>query len=131
MIVYTESLSGITEDQLSGFFVGWVKVPPRAVHLKVLENSSHVILAKDSETGQVVGFINALSDAVMTAYIPMLEVLPDYQSQGIGTELMKRMLAKLGNLYMIDLLCDADLQPFYGRFGMQKTTGMMIRTMHE
>lgn len=131
MIAYTDSLEGVSEDQLQGFFVGWIKVPPPAVHLQALQNSTHVVLAKDSETGKVIGFINALSDKVMTAYIPMLEVLPGYQSKGIGSELMRRMLTKLQGMYMIDLLCEAEMQPFYERFGMQKTTGMMIRNMHD
>jgi hypothetical protein len=28
---------------------------------------------------------------------------------------------------MIDLLCDPDVQPFYGRLGMRPATGMLIR----
>lgn len=48
-----------------------------------------------------------------------------------GSELMKRMLDKLNDMYMVDLLCDADIQSFYERFAMQKTTAMMFRNMHE
>ncbi|HFL3236868.1 TPA: hypothetical protein ACG3KH_004337, partial [Clostridioides difficile] len=33
----------------------------------------------------------------------------------------------LGDLYMIDLLCDEELQKFYERTGMRKASGMMIR----
>lgn len=130
-ITYSDSVEGVTEDQLQGFFVGWVKVPPPSVHLKALQNSDFVVLAKDADTGKVIGFINALSDQVMTAYVPMIEVLPEYQSEGIGSELMRRMLEKLKDMYMVDLLCEADMQAFYERFGMKKTTGMMIRNMHE
>ncbi len=75
----------------------------------------------------MVGFINAISDGVLSAYIPLLEVLPAYQGQGIGTELARRMLDKLRDLYMIDLLCDADLQPFYARLGMRPYTAMLFR----
>ena len=81
----------------------------------------------DSVTGQVVGFINAISDGVLTAYIPLLEVLPAYQGQGIGATLVTRLLARLDHLYMVDLLCDADVQPFYARLGMRPATGMMVR----
>lgn len=125
--MYTDSIEGITEDQLYGFFVGWAKIPSPSVHLKVLQNSDFIVLAKDSESGKVVGFINAISDHVMTAYIPMLEVLPEYQSKGIGSELMRRMLEKLKGMYMVDLLCEPEMQLFYERFGMKKTTAMMIR----
>jgi ribosomal protein S18 acetylase RimI-like enzyme len=68
-----------------------------------------------------------VSDGVSCAYIPHLEVLPAYQGQGIGTELIRQMLAKFRQLYMIDLICDPELQPFYERFGMHKVTGMVVR----
>jgi ribosomal protein S18 acetylase RimI-like enzyme len=65
----------------------------------------------------VIGFATAISDGVMSAYIPFLEVLPEYQRQGIGTELIRRLLGQLDGLYMVDLSCDAALQPFYERLG--------------
>ena len=37
------------------------------------------------------------------------------------------MLERLGDLYMVDLLCDAELQPFYARFGMRPAVGMLRR----
>ncbi|MBA2682288.1 MAG: GNAT family N-acetyltransferase, partial [Ktedonobacteraceae bacterium] len=73
----------------------------------------------------------AITDHVLCAYIPLLEVLPSYQGQGIGTELVRRMLEKLNNIYMVDLLCDPDLQPFYARAGMQPTTGMLLRNYRQ
>ena len=83
--------------------------------------------APDAAVDRVVGFITAISDGVLAAYIPLLEVLPDYRGQGIGTELVRRLLHKLNGLYMVDVLCDPGLQPFYARLGMLPSTGMMIR----
>ncbi len=37
------------------------------------------------------------------------------------------MLDKLKDIYMIDLLCDTDLQDFYIGLGMRMATGMLIR----
>lgn len=79
----------------------------------------------------VVGFITAITDHVLSAYIPLLEVLPSYQGQGIGLELVQRMLEKLNSIYMVDLLCDPDLQPFYARAGMQPASGMLVRNYHQ
>ena len=81
----------------------------------------------DEESGHVVGFITAISDHVLSAYIPLLEVLPEYRGRGIGRELVGRMLDRLRGLYMIDLVCDPDLEPFYTSMGMYPATGMMIR----
>ena len=93
----------------------------------MLANANRIVLAFDVEKERVVGFINALTDHVLTAYIPLLEVLPDYRRQGIGAELVRRMLEGLRDLYMVDLLCDPALQPFYRRLGMLDASGMMIR----
>jgi ribosomal protein S18 acetylase RimI-like enzyme len=118
MIVYEEDASAVAPEQLEGFFVGWPSPPSPERHLELLRGSAHVVLARD-EDGRVVGFVTAISDGVLSAYIPLLEVLPEYQGRGIGTELMRRMLAKLRGLYMVDLSCDAALEPFYRRLGLQ------------
>ncbi len=126
MIRYLTNTDGIAADQLrGGFFEGWPNPPAPEVHLRSLQNSAAVVLALDGET--VVGFVNAISDHVLAAYIPLLEVLPDYRRQGIGGELMKRILAELRHLYVIDLMCDPELQPFYERFGMNRYSGMIMR----
>jgi predicted N-acetyltransferase YhbS len=75
----------------------------------------------------VVGFVTAISDGILCAYIPLLEVLPTHQHQGIGSELMRRMLEMLHEIYMIDLLCDPDLQAFYSKVGMEESSGVLVR----
>ncbi len=127
MIKYLHSAEGIIPAQLDGFFVGWPNPPTPETHLRLLRNSGAVVLAVDTATGQVVGFITAITDNVLAAYIPFLEVLPAYQHQGIGLTLVRRMLARLQDLYMIDLLCDADIQPFYEQLGMFRAVGMCAR----
>ena len=125
MVEYSDSIQNITSDNLQGFFVGWQNTPTPEIHIKLLQHSDYKIVAKEGE--KVVGFITAITDGTLAAYIPFLEVLPEYQKQGIGKELVGQMLEKLKGFYMIDLLCDAELQPFYEQLGMQKATGMMKR----
>lgn len=127
MIVYTEALDGITPERLRGFFVGWPNPPSPTTHWRILTNSTHIVLALDGTDGSVVGCVTALSDGVLTAYIPMLEVLPAYQGRGIGSELVRRLLARLEGLYAVDLLCDPDVQPFYARLGLRPASGMLLR----
>ncbi len=127
MITYRTDTEGITAEMLKGFFVRWPNPPSCETHLRLLKNAYRVVLAVDDQTNRVVGFINAIGDGVLSAYIPLLEVLPDYQMQGIGDELVQRMLKLLNNLYMIDLTCDRRLQKFYERFGLRPHTGMMVR----
>lgn len=127
MIVYQDNADGVAEPDLAGFFVGWPSPPSPATHLRLLRGSTHIVLAREEAGGRVVGFVTAISDGVLCAYIPLLEVLPPYQAQGIGAALMGRMLALLRELYMVDLLCDAELQPYYERLGMRRATGMFLR----
>lgn len=127
MIIYTDSLSDVTSEHLQGgFFVGWPNPPAPTTHYHILANSAAIVLARIAD-GTVVGFITAVSDGISCAYIPHLEVLPAYQGRGIGTELVRRMLAKLRHLYMIDLVCDPSVQPFYERLGMHPLVGMVVR----
>ncbi len=126
-IRYTDDLDRISAAHLHGFFVGWAQPPSPATHLRLLHQSTHALVAIDESLGSVVGFITALSDGVLSAYIPLLEVLPGHRGHGIGSELVRRMLGRLDGCYMVDLLCDENLQSFYEKLGMRRASGMMIR----
>src|SRR3954466_4412704 len=109
MISYTTSLDSISADHLrGGFFVGWPHPPSPETHLRVLQGSAYLVLARDGdahdEHALVVGYVTAISDGVLAAYIPHLEVLPAYKGRGIGTELVRRMFDQLQHIYMIDLI---------------------------
>jgi ribosomal protein S18 acetylase RimI-like enzyme len=125
MITYQKSLNGILQGDLTGFFEGWKPPVSPEKHLEILNNSYKVILALDGN--KVIGFINAISDKLLSAYIPMLEVLPEYRGKGIGKELVNRMLGELKKFYMVDLCCDEELSGFYEKIGMRKSAGMIKR----
>ena len=128
MIDYTDRLDELEPGHLGGFFVGWPNPPSAERHLELLRGSAAVELALDGDNGQVVGFVTAVGDGVLSAYIPLLEVLPAYQGRGIGSELVRRLLARLADLYMVDVCCDAELEPFYRRLGFRTLDrGMGIR----
>ena len=129
MIQYLDSPDGIKPAQLKGFFVGWPKPPSPETHVKILQGSSYVVLAVETESDNVIGFVNATSDRVLSAYIPLLEVLPEFQGRGIGGELVRRLMAKLDGLYMIDLVCNDDLIPFYEKFGLASSRSMKVVSM--
>jgi ribosomal protein S18 acetylase RimI-like enzyme len=124
---YEDDLSGLRPEDLALFFVDWPVAPSPEQRLAILRGSDRVLLAREPDSGRVVGLATAITDGVLSAYIPLLEVLPEYQGSGIGTELMRRLLEDLRDLYMVDLVCDPQLEAFYRRFGMVPLTGMALR----
>lgn len=125
-LAYQTTTDGLTEDQLTGgFFQGWPNPPSPATHLRILEASDHKVVA--IRDGRVIGFIAAISDGVLSAYITLLEVLPEEQGKGIGHSLMNQLLDDIGDIYMIDLTCDAHFSRFYAELGFATSTGMSRR----
>ena len=129
-VVYTTDVAQVSAADLHGFFVDWPVRPSRERHLEILRGSDHVVLAREGEEGRVVGFVTAISDGVVSAFIPLLEVLPERRGEGIGTELVRRLLAALEDLYMVDLMCNPELEPFYRRFELVPLSGMGLRRRH-
>jgi len=68
---------------------------------------------------KLIGYVDTLSNGVTDAYIQDLMVNPEYQGRGIGTELMNLMIARLkeNKIYMISVVYEEKLLPFYKRFG--------------
>ena len=67
----------------------------------------------------LIGYIDCVSNGVTDAYIQDLMVHPDYQRRGIGTELMTIMISylKQKHIYMISVVFEETLKPFYEKFG--------------
>lgn len=124
-IEFRTGMEGVDASMVEGMFVGW-PTPPSAERLvQVMAGSHRRVWALAG--GRVVGYVAAISDGVLNASIPWLEVHPDWQGRGIGSELVRRLVAQLGDMYAIDLLCDADLLPWYESLGFTPVAGAAIR----
>ena len=124
MIDYTDSLDGIMPDMLEGFFRGWKTPHTPEAHLEIMRNSQHVVLALHPDRHSVVGFVTALTDGTQAAFIPLLEVLPDYQRRGIGTALMREGLSRLKGLNARGC-CVVGHPEYYKRFGFRNIPGLV------
>lgn len=84
---------------------------------RAIKNSHMVYSAWDNE--KLVGLINSLSDGVMTVYFHYLLVRPEYQSLGIGTELIKLMLDKYKDFARkVVIAYDSEVE-FYKKCGFE------------
>ena len=73
------------------------------------------------------GFATAITDGVLCASIPLLEVLPAHRGQGVGTRLVERLTTRLDDLYAIDLVCDENAAEFYEALGFRRGVAMSVR----
>lgn len=126
MIRYSTDVDALDVTHLAGpFFVGWPDPPDAAMHLRILHAARHTVVALDGDA--VVGFVTAIGDGVLSAFIPLLEVTPGHQGRGIGSELVRRLLAEIGPLYAVDAVCDPELLGFYERLGFRAGTAVARR----
>jgi len=88
-----------------------------------LRGSALVVAARDE--GKIVGTARVVWDGGYAALIKDVLVLPDYQGQGIGKEMMERLLAFLrgklepGYVIQIDLMAADGKEVFYEKLGFQ------------
>lgn len=68
---------------------------------------------------RLIGFARAVTDDVFRAVVEDVIVDQAYRGQGIGRELMRRLLDRLAHVEEIVLVCEEDLIPFYAAFGFE------------
>ena len=95
--------------------VGWNRMEKE--YKNPLLTSYYHIAVYEKEV--LIGYIDCVSNGVTDAYIQDLMVHPDYQRRGIGTELMTIMInyLKQKHIYMISVVFEENLKPFYEKFG--------------
>ena len=78
-----------------------------------LEKSWFTVCAYEGE--RLVGFGRVLSDGVLHAFIVEMIVLPEYQGQGIGRQVLERLVARCleSGIDDIQLFCARDKAGFY------------------
>lgn len=90
--------------------VGWTNYTTNPTMLKnALEHSLFLISARD-ENGKLIGFLRAVGDGYSILYIQDIIVLPEYQRQGIGTQLLRQTLEHFKEVYQIILTTDSELK---------------------
>ena len=90
--------------------VGWTNYTSNPTMLKnALEHSLFLISARDEE-GKLIGFLRAVGDGYSIVYIQDIIVLPEYQRQGIGTQLLRQTLEYFKEVYQMILTTDSELK---------------------
>lgn len=111
----------IPKEQVISLYksVEWSSAEKPDLLLKALNNSHTVITAWDGE--RLVGLGNAISDGYLVVYYPHLAVHPEYQSKGIGMEIMKLMQKKYHGFHQQSIIADGKAVGFYKKCGFVDT----------
>lgn len=83
-----------------------------------LMNSHALLTAWDG--ARLVGLGNAISDGHLVVYYPHLLVDPEYQGNGIGSELMRRLKAIYEGFHQHVLIADGRAIDFYEKCGFTR-----------
>ena len=83
-----------------------------------LTNSHALLTAWDG--ARLVGLGNAISDGHLVVYYPHLLVDPEYQGNGIGSELMRRLKAIYDGFHQHVLIADGRAIDFYEKCGFTR-----------
>lgn len=125
-IAWKDDLAGIDWDEVSALYraAPLGDKPPRDLEL-VFTNSMFRLFV--FESGRLVGAGRALADGRDCAYLCDIAVAPSHQGQGLGKEIVARLVRLASGHKKIILYAVPGREAFYERFGFRRmTTAMAI-----
>ena len=115
MLKYTEDMH-CTKNDLERLYlsVNWNsgKYPDKLY--ESIKNSTYKIFVYDDD--KLIGLVSGLSDGCINLFISYLVIDPEYQKQGIGSELLKRITSKK-EFNRIQLITEDKDKAFYIKNG--------------
>ena len=133
MIKITKETSVSIDDVLHLYqAVGWTNYTNQPQMLEQsLAHSLAIYVARDGE--EIVGLVRLVGDGFSSVFVQDLIVLPSYQRQGIGSDLMKQALSDYKDTYQIQLATEESEKTlgFYRSLGFEvlssfQCTGMIL-----
>lgn len=109
--------------------VGWANYIQNPEMLKAAYNHSLKIYGAYSGE-ELIGIIRVVGDGFSVVFIQDLLVFPEYQRQGIGTALLKKIMEEYNDVYQLHLLTDNTEKTvaFYKNLGFVMDTDIDCRT---
>ncbi|MGK7882373.1 MAG: GNAT family N-acetyltransferase [Crocosphaera sp.] len=94
----------------------------------MLKNSDINLGICEKQSQKLVGFTRVLTDYIYRAVIWDIMVAPSYQKQGLGSQLINKVLhhSKLKNVEVFMLTCLPDMIPYYEKFGFTNHDGKYL-----
>ncbi len=109
--------------------VGWDR-PVTEAELAAVLAAGPAVAAWNGE--ELVGFVRALSDGHLAAYVEDVMVHDRCRHLGVGSALVARLLAELEGVAVVNLFCASSTTPFYEGQGFRpRDSVLMQRGRHE
>ena len=107
MEVILKEYTGYNEEEILGLYasLGWTNYTDKPEMLRNAYLNSLKIYGAYVD-GKLVGIIRAVGDGFSVLFIQDLLVHPDFQRNGIGTLLLKKMLKEYENVYQMHLITE-------------------------
>jgi GNAT superfamily N-acetyltransferase len=96
----------------------WAKGRPYEVVERLIREAQRVVGVYDGE--RQIGFARAFTDGVSLVYLADVYVLPEYRGQGLGIELVRKMIDEGPYANLRWILHTRDMHGLYARFGFKE-----------
>ena len=125
-VVWTDSLEGVDWDELAALYRSAPLGDKRAADLRLVFSNS-LFRCFAFESGSIVAAGRVLADGLDCAYLCDVAVLPSHQGQGLGKEVIARLVERSKSHSKIFLYAVPGKEPLYAKFGFKRmTTAMAI-----
>lgn len=120
MILLKENINNVYEYNYLFDEVGWGSYEEE-VSKKALDNTLYSVSVYDAE--KIIGYGRLIGDGICFVYIHDIMVLPKYQHQKIGTQIMNKLLKKIDQIKLenpyvrVYLGASKGKEEFYKKFG--------------
>jgi len=104
--------------------VGWSR-PANEEKLREVLEAGPAVGEWDDE--RLVGFVRALSDGHLAAYVEDVMVHHDYRRGGVGERIMSRLLTEIKHSANVSLYCRRPVARFYERNGFRATSYVLMQ----
>ncbi len=122
MIEYIDKAPTLEEYFEMRRAVNFIKLSER-IASNALNNAFHITTVRDN--GRAIGMVRVLSDGSYANFITDVMVIPEYQGQGIGKELLRRTVEYMkstmqpGETIILYLMSAIGKEDFYKQFGFR------------
>jgi len=124
MIIIKENINDVKEYNYLFDAVGWGHYDEK-VSKKALEQTTYSVSVYEED--KIIGFGRLIGDGICFIYIHDVMVLPEYQSQKIGTKIMNKLMEKIEDIKLENPSLRVYLGASKGKEGFYRKFGFITR----